>query len=54
VSTLSTRTAILRLMRYAAAALEARYQGDLVTCANMRTSADDCRIAIRGTTGGTT
>lgn len=50
MSTPETRTATLRLMRYASAALEAKYQHDLVRLADLRTSADDCRIAIRATT----
>ena len=44
-----TRTAMRRLMRYASAALEAKYQHDAVRLADLRTSADDCRIAIRAT-----
>lgn len=48
-----TRAAIRRLMKYASAALQARHDGDLVQYCDLRTSADDCRIAIRATTGGT-
>jgi hypothetical protein len=50
MSTPETRAAILRLMRYASTALEAKWQHDAVKLANLRTSADDCRIAIRATT----
>lgn len=38
--------ATLRLMRYGNAALTAKYR-DPVTYADLRTSADDCRIALR-------
>ena len=42
--------ATLRLMRYANAALTAKYL-DPVTYADLRTSADDCRIALRAVRG---
>lgn len=41
------RKAILRLMRYALKAQTAKDNRDLVLLADLRTSADDCRIAIR-------
>lgn len=53
MTTAHTRAAIRRLMKYAAAALQARHDGDRVRYCDLRTSTDDCRIAIRATTGGT-
>lgn len=47
---LNQMNATLRLMRYASAALATKYQ-DSVTYADLRTSADDCRIALRAATG---
>lgn len=53
MTTADTRTAIQRLMKYASAAMQARHDRDLVHYWDLRTSTDDCRIAIRATTGST-
>lgn len=50
MSTPETRAAIRRLMRYAAAAMEAKWDTDATVYHDLRTSADDCRIAIRALT----
>jgi hypothetical protein len=51
VTTAETRLAIVRLMWFGSKALEAKWAGDAVRYADLRTSTDDCRIAIRATTG---
>lgn len=49
MSTPETRAAIRRLMRYASHALAAKWDHDPIRLADLRTSTDDCRIAIRAT-----
>lgn len=47
MSTKEQRTAILRIMRHANAAMSAKDRHDWVAVADARTSADDARIALR-------
>jgi len=51
MSTPESRAAIRRLMRYASEALTAKWDHDAVRLADLRTSTDDCRIAVRATKG---